>query len=131
MHRLLLIVIVLLLASGCSPRIVEHWQTMHDTTYVQHNLIDSLYVRDSIYIREKNDTVYQYVERWRNHYIYKTDTLYQSVHDTTVVKETIEQPFSKIQKMKVKAFWWLIGLSAALLLWILRKPIMKLISPVA
>ena len=130
MHRLLLIAVVLLLVAGCSPKIVEHWQTMHDTTYVQHNYIDSLYVRDSVYIREKNDTIYQYVERWRNRYIYKTDTLYQSVHDTTIVKETVEQPFSKFQKMKIDSFWWLLGIAGALLLWTLRKPIMKLISSV-
>lgn len=130
MRRFVSYIVIALLLCSCSPRIVEHWQTAHDTTYIQHNLIDSLYVRDSVYIREKNDTVYQYVEKWRNHYIYKTDTLYQSVHDTTVVKETIEQPFSKFQKMKIDAFWWLLGLSGALLLWMLRKPIMKLIFPV-
>lgn len=37
---------------------------------------DSIYYRDSIYIKEKGDTVTYYVERLRYAYKIKTDTIY-------------------------------------------------------
>lgn len=111
---------------SCSPRIIEHYTAVHDTTYITQHVRDSIFERDSIYVREKADTVYQYVEKWRTRYLYKTDTLYQSVRDTTVVKETIEVPREKTWWDKAKN--WLIALLGGGVLFAYRKQILKLIK---
>ena len=63
----------------------QHHTTQHYTTL--HNSVDTIVVRDSIFIREiqKGDTVYltriEYRDRWRT----------QLVHDTIVHTDTIVQ----------------------------------------
>lgn len=41
----------------------------------------------------------------------------------------VEKPLSKWKSAQIRAFWWLLGGLALCLLWIFRKPILKLIKP--
>ena len=65
----LVCVLLLVGASGCSPRIVEHVIYQRDTTYIEKVRVDSVRKRDSVFIREKGDSVFIYrehvLERWR------------------------------------------------------------------
>lgn len=130
----LLLIGVLLLAllssvfSGCSPKIVERVVTQHDTTQVVK--IDSVwqYQHDSVFVKEKGDTVYKYVEHIRYRDRYKVDTLVRvrEVHDTTAVEVKVEKSLSWSQKAKIGTFpWVMLGLIACLI-WIFRKWIFKL-----
>ena len=127
---LLLSVILLTLASGCSPRIVEHIRYQHDTTYVVRRDSVRFYDRDSIYIREKGDTVYKYVEKWRWRDRVRVDTFYRTRIDSVAVERTkiveVEKPLSGWRKWQIGAFWWLVGAVVLLLLWTFRKLIFKL-----
>ena len=128
--RLSILLAVLLLAMSCSPRIIEHVRT--EVVYRDRVQKDSLYFRDSVFISEKvkGDTVY--IDRFKYRYIYKdkyqTDTLICEVHDTTSVEVKVEKSLSWGQKTKIGAFWWLITALVAALLWIFRKPILRLIG---
>lgn len=121
-----LLLLLLVELQSCSPRIIEHYSTVRDTTYITQHLRDSIFERDSIYVREKADTVYQYVEKWRTRYLQKTDTIYQAVHDTTTVTTTIEVPRRKgwLDKTKDYAIWILLGA----LVFAYRKQIITLIK---
>lgn len=121
-----LALVLLLGLQGCAPRVITQHVAVHDTTYITQHSLDSIFFRDSIYIKEKNDTVYQYVEKWRTKYLQRTDTLYKAVRDTTVIKETVEVPRQKTWWDKAKN--WLIGILAAGMLFAYRKQIVKLIS---
>lgn len=127
---LLLSVILLTLASGCSPRIVEHIRYQHDTTYVVRRDSVRFYDRDSIYIREKGDTVYKYVEKWRWRDRVRVDTFYRTRVDSVAVERTkiveVEKPLSGWKKWQIGAFWWLVGAVVLLLLWTFRKFIFKI-----
>ncbi len=127
---LLLSVILLTLASGCSPRIVEHIRYQHDTTYVVRRDSVRFYDRDSIYIREKGDTVYKYVEKWRWRDRVRVDTFYRTRIDSVAVERTkiveVEKPLSGWRKWQIGAFWWLVGAVVLLLLWTFRKFIFKI-----
>ena len=90
-----LAIALLLLLNSCSPRIVEHIRYQHDTTYVAKIQVDSVFRRDSIFIREKNDTVFQYVERIRNHYKFVHDTTYIHQTDTVIVEQLKEVKVEK------------------------------------
>ena len=52
---------------------------------------DSVVFRDSVYVREKGDSVYVYKEKWRERLVFKHDTLYKSRTDTLrqIVRDTV------------------------------------------
>ena len=126
MRKAVLIAAALLVAS-CSPRIVERLVYQHDTTQVVR--IDSVryWQKDSVFIREKGDTVFQYVEKIRYRDRFRIDTLREvrELHDTTVVERKVEKELSVGQKAKIGAFWWLLAGLAACLVWIFRKPLLS------
>ena len=117
---------------ACSPKIIERIVVQHDTTAVHHR--DSIFMKDSIYIKEwmKGDTIY--IDRYRDRYIYKDrwrDSIsIREVHDTTMVEKKVEKELTKWQKARINSFWWLIVALGAALIWIFRKPIMKLIKTI-
>lgn len=119
------IVLFLLLSfvfCACSPKIIEHYQYVRDTSYVERNRLDSIFVKDSIYIEKQNDTIYQYVEKWRTQYIKQVDTVYHSYRDTVVVKEIVEKELTTLQKAKLDSYWALVfGIIALLIVLILKK----------
>ena len=122
---LALLVFVMFSASGCSPRIVERVVVQHDTTRVVVRDSIRFYDRDSIYIREKGDTVYQYVEKWRWRDRVHIDTFYKVQIDSVAVERIkevpVEQPLSWWESFKLGAFWYLCGAILLLLLWTFRK----------
>ena len=123
--------IVLVLATSCSPRIVEHIRYQRDTTYIVKRDSVRFYDRDSIFIREKGDTIYQYVEKWRWRDRVRVDTIYRARVDSVYVdriKEVeVSKPLSWWENAKIQAFWYLLGATLLLLLYVFRKPLMKLI----
>ena len=54
---------------------------------------DSVVVRDSVYVREKGDSVLVYKEKWRERLVFAHDTLYKSRTDTLwrVSRDTVYQ----------------------------------------
>jgi len=123
--RRAVILAVLILSASCSPKVVERIVYQHDTTQVVR--IDSVkyWQKDSVYIREKGDTVFKYVERIRYRDRFRVDTLLQvrERHDTTIVERKVEKELSVAQKAKIRAFWWLLAGLAGALCWIFRKPL--------
>lgn len=128
---LILTILGLNLAVSCSPKIYERVVYQHDTTYVQQVKVDSVYRKDSVFVREKGDTVFIYKERIRDRYVLRHDTLrLVKVDSVTVerVKEVkVEKPLSAWRTAKIAAFWWLVAAVLLLLLWTFRKPILKLL----
>lgn len=118
--------------TGCSPRIVEHIRYQTDTTYVERVKVDSIFRRDSVYVREKNDTVYIYKEHVRDRYVFRHDTLRLVKVDSVAVERIkevkVEKPLSAWKTAKIGAFWWLVASVLLLLLWTFSKPILKLIK---
>ena len=107
---LFLILLTAAILSGC--RTVEYYpvETVRtDTVYVNRLAVDSVMVRDSIYIYEKGDTVTEH----RYHYIYKyrdrVDTLYLASRDTVSVPYPVEKELTRWQSVKVDYGGWAIG----------------------
>lgn len=118
-------------ATSCSPRIIENIRYQRDTTYVQQVKVDSVYRRDSVFVREKGDTVFIYKERIRDRYVFRHDTLRLVKVDSVAVERVkevkVEKPLSAWKTAKIEAFWWLVAFVLLLLLWTFRKPILKLL----
>lgn len=123
-----------LILPGCSPKIIERVVYQRDTTTVHHR--DSIYFRDSVYVKEwlKGDTVY--IEKFKDRYIYKDrwrDSITVRVDSVAVesIKEVkVEKPLSWWKKFRIGAFWWLLAGLAASLVWIFRKPILAFLKTI-
>lgn len=120
---------------SCSPRIVEHLVVQRDTTYISQLKRDSVYFRDSIYIREqvKGDTIYikEYRDRWRDRIREVHDTIINLQVDSVAVERVkevkVEKPLPLGKKVRLWAFLPLLVL--ALVGW--RKEILKVIRKIA
>lgn len=127
---------LLLMLTGCSPRIVETVRTEY--VYRDRVQVDTTVLRDSIRIREvvQGDTVR--ITEYRDHLVYQYKLLAQT--DTVIVRDSVaverpvevevEKPLTGWQRFRIGAFWWLLALAAGLAGWTFRKPIVKLIKTV-
>ena len=121
------IALLLFSLTGCRSRIQYVPVESVRTEYKDRLQRDSIYVQDSVYIRDKGDTVF--VDRWR--YVYKdkliTDTLL--INDTVRVPYPIEKQLTRWQQTKMDVGGWAIGvLSGVLILvggyvirWLIKK----------
>lgn len=122
-----------MLFSSCKTREVVVERVTHDTTYVAKNTRDSVYFRDSVYVREwtKADTVYITTTKWQTRFREKEvhDTIIKATTDSipypVPVKEYVEKDYSWWDKTR----FYLCYIFLALLLWRYRKKIFSLISP--
>ena len=72
----------------------------HDSIYITQHQKDSIYLHDSIHIKEQADTIL--IEKWHTKYIEK------QVHDTLiqVERDTIPQPYPYEVEVPARLSWW-------------------------
>lgn len=104
MKTIIYILTILLASAICSCRSVEYVprETIkHDTTYINKLIKDSIYLKDSVYIHSKNDTVL--VEKYKYQYIDKVvrDTSYVVKSDTISVPYPVEKRLTRWQRLKL------------------------------
>lgn len=110
MRRLLTIVCAVMMLSSCGA-LRKQVETVYvrDTTYISKVQVDSVFKRDSIFVKEKNDTVYVYKEKVRDRYRLLRDTIYQhsvdSVYIDKVREVKVEKQLNAWQKFKLRGFW--------------------------
>ena len=104
MKTIIYCVILLTLAICSSCRSVKYVpvETVRvDSLYLTIHERDSIHIKDSIYIREKGDTVF--VERWRTQYRDRgrTDTLYVDRVREVQVPYPVEKELTWWQEVKI------------------------------
>ena len=97
----------------CSCRTVKYVpvETVKvDTTYINKLQRDSIYMLDSVYVKEKGDTVL--IEKYK--YLYRDklvrDTLYMAKTDSIQVPYPVEKELTKWQKLCINVGGWAIGI---------------------
>ncbi len=100
---LLALAICALFGSCSSVRYVPVESVKTDSVYITLNQRDSIYMRDSVYVREKGDTVYQY--RYKYLFVDKAvhDTLYISKVDSVQVPYPVERELTRWQRLRQTA----------------------------
>lgn len=108
--------IILLMSAIWSCRSVEYVpvETVRtDSIYINQMQRDSIYQHDSIYIREKGDTVW--MEKYK--YVYRDklvrDTMYINRTDTICEPYPVERELSRWQSMKMELGGWAFGIIIA------------------
>jgi hypothetical protein len=89
-----------LLTNCTSTKVVEVERVRVDTTYITKWQKDSVWLHDSILIKEKGDTVL--IEKWHTQWRdrLRVDTIYQATHDT------IPQPYPVTEYVEKELNWW-------------------------
>lgn len=93
--------------SSCKTIEKTSYIEQKDTVYINKVERDSIYLKDSVFVKEKGDTIFY--DRWHTEYVYKTkcDTVVRIVDN--VVKEQVE-----VEKVVNKTPWY-----CGVLIWIL------------
>lgn len=95
------LLMIAMLCSCTSVRYVPVESVKTDSIYINKVEVDSIYMQDSIYIKEKGDTIYMYKYKYLNRYKLLTDTMYVNRTDTIYNVVEIEKPLTKWQKVKL------------------------------
>ena len=91
-----------MLLSGCSRVQYVPMQTVLKDSIVFHRIdIDSVVIKDSIFIDRTKDTVYKYVERWQEKCIIRNDTTIIERVDSIPVEVKVEKQLTRWQQMKI------------------------------
>lgn len=91
---------------------------------------DSVFLRDSIYVAQRGDTVF--IEKFR--YLYRDKVTHDTIAETQIktlreqVPVEVAKPLTAWQTFRLRAFWWLVGAFLVLLLWNDRGVLIKLIK---
>lgn len=120
----LLLLLMVILLSGCRPTqiITDNNTETHDTIVQIHQTRDSIFIKDSIFVKKANDTVF--VDRWheRFRYLIKRDTIYQT-------RDSVQYKVIKRTVTEYRTPWWcrggllllLLGVVLFLLLLLVKK----------
>ena len=116
-----LLLAALLMFSGCkTTRCIPSTEYItRDSIVVQYHT-DSVRVidRDSVFVREKGDTVFVSVTKWRvrDHIVNRTDTVYLD-RGHTVVQTEVQEVVPGYYKSTSAGFWVLLALIAVAIAW--------------
>lgn len=99
MKNAILLLVIILFASSCKVKEVFVTVPEIHTEYKNKIQKDSIYLKDSIYIHQKGDTIYS--EKFSTKYVLKHKT------DTVLKNDTVIKPVIKIETKKVNVLhWW-------------------------
>lgn len=94
--------IIWIICTSCTKKVyVPITSTLTDIQYKDRIHYDSVHILDSIYIKEKGDTItiYRYRDRWKDRYIH--DTTYICKIDTIREPYPIEKQLTRLQRIQM------------------------------
>ena len=82
---------------------VQNYKSLIDSTFIK----DSIWIHDSVYIKEKGDTIFQYSYRDKIQYLYldkvKRDTIdFIKIDTVTITKPVIQEKTVEVNTL----YWW-------------------------
>ena len=103
MKKLVYVMLAVLLMTACSHKVYIPVETVKEVVRVEKDSVrDSVYLRDSIYVDRKGDTVL--ITKWQTKYVERIHEVYHldSIRDTIQVPYPVE----KIVKVEKPFHWW-------------------------
>lgn len=99
-----------------SVRYIPVESVRHDSVVTILHHRDSIYQHDSVYIKEKADTVL--IERWHTRWRDRVshDTLYMSKTDTIMIPVPVERKLTKAERTYITIGKWSVGAVTGLVL---------------
>ena len=117
----------LLLLCGCRTEYVPIESVRYDSVMIEKLMRDSVFVRDSVYLKEKGDTVFKYKDRFVYVYKNRVDTFFAEKIREIEVPIPVERKLTWWERVKLNYAEWVIAVLVAIALvyalrqWLARK----------
>lgn len=117
----------LLLLCGCRTEYVPVESVRYDSVMIEKLMRDSVFVRDSVYLKEKGDTVYKYKDRFVYVYKNRVDTFFAEKIREIEIPVPVERKLTWWERVKLNYAEWVIAVLVAIALvyalrqWLARK----------
>ena len=121
------ICVLFLFLCGCRTEYVPIESVRYDSVMIEKLMRDSVFVRDSVYLQEKGDTVYKYKDKYVYVYRNVTDTFTVYRDREVEVPVPVERKLTWWERVKLEYAEWVIGVLVAVALvyalrrWLARK----------
>ena len=122
-----------LFGSCTTERVVTVEKVRTDTVWQNHTARDSIFVHDSVHVKEKSDTVW--IEKWKT--VWQNHTKHDSIYIHKTDSVPVPYPVEKTVKVEKPLTWWqqarlhlaniilvLLAIFAGVKLWQYRKKIL-------
>lgn len=119
--------ILFLLLCGCRTEYVQVESVRYDSVMIEKLMRDSVFVRDSIFVCERGDTVYLNKDKYVYVYKSRVDTFYMEKIREVEVPMPVERKLTWWERVKLECVEWVIGVLVAIALiyalrqWLARK----------
>ena len=117
----------LLLLCGCRTEYVPIESVRYDSVMIEKLMRDSVFVRDSVYLQEKGDTIYKYKDRFVYVYKNRVDTFFAEKIREIEIPVPVERKLTWWERVKLNYAEWVIAVLVAIALvyalrqWLARK----------
>ena len=106
-------VLLFLCLCGCRTEYVPVESVRYDSVMIEKLMRDSVFVRDSVYLQEKDDTIYKYKDRFVYVYKNRVDTFFAEKIREIEVPVPVERKLTWWEVVKME---WLDRIFAALVI---------------
>ena len=106
-------VLLFLCLCGCRTEYVPVESVRYDSLMIEKLMRDSVFVRDSVYLKEKGDTIYKYKDRFVYVYKNRVDTFFAEKIREKEVPVPVERKLTWWEVVKME---WLDRIFAALII---------------
>ena len=121
------ICVLFLFLCGCRTEYVPIESVRYDSLMIEKLIRDSVFVRDSVYVQEKGDTIYKYKDKYVYVYKNRVDTFYMEKIREKEVPVPVEWKLTWWERVKLEYAEWVFGMIVAIALiyalrqWLARK----------
>lgn len=121
-----MLVFILYMFASCRTEYIPVESVRYDSIFLAKLEKDSIFIRDSIYIKEKGDTVFKDRVKYVYRYVGQTDTIFIEKTDTIRVPVPVERKLTWLERQKqdFRGFFYtafFIYVIYRLMKWIIRK----------
>lgn len=110
---MILLFILVVFLSGCRTEYIPIESVRYDSVMIEKLMRDSVFVRDSVYLQEKGDTIYKYKDRFVYVYKNRVDTFFTEKIREKEVPVPVERKLTWWEVVKME---WLDRIFAALVI---------------
>ena len=126
-YHYLILLLIMYFFCECRTEYIPIESVRYDSLMIEKLMRDSVFVRDSVYLMEKGETVYQYKDKYVYVYKIRVDTFYMEKIREVDVPVPVERKLSWWERIKMEyteiviSVFIAVALVYALRKWIARK----------
>lgn len=126
-YHYLILLLIMYFFCECRTEYIPIESVRYDSLMIEKLMRDSVFVRDSIYIKEKGDTIYEYKDKFVYVYKNRVDTFFAEKIREIEVQVPVERKLTWWERVKLNYAEWVIAVLVAIALvyalrqWLARK----------